>query len=547
MKKAGRMREHVLLLNLTRLGDMLQSQPLIQDLHDSGHKVSLVCLENFAPALALMRHVEHACVLPGARLLADTRSNWRSAAARLLVLARDIREKTRADRVVNLTPTLPARLLAKLLAPSPAAILGFGMDEEGFGVNGGAWASFLSGASGRRVNTPFNVADMFRRMGSAVCSPEIARRAGVSSLKKPSGAAFAAAEDLLRQIEKKADDTAARPQGYVGFQLGASEARRQWPVEYFADLGDRLWKAAGLCPVILGTEAERNLAGAYGARAASPFVNAVGRTDIPELAALLSRMRLLVTNDTGTMHLAAGLGVPSLAFFLATAQPWDTGPCLTGCCCLEPALSCHPCAYGGNRRCGQACLTRISPRAAESMILGYLRGGSWSEPGPAVREQARVWLTAVDEHGFAALRCLSGHDAEDRGRWLAQQRLVWRQILDDMDGRNEPDPGPGVNNLLPPLSPAFRGEVVSVLARAVRMLALLTEQGKLAGQSVMAGQLFLRNCDRLQQILDACRPLASLGHFWRELVRDRGGNMEETLRLTSLLAGHLARWETAQK
>ncbi|MDR2745711.1 MAG: glycosyltransferase family 9 protein, partial [Desulfovibrio sp.] len=526
------MREHVLLLNLTRFGDMLQSQPLIQDLHDSGHRASLVCLENFSPALALMRHVENSWVLPGAKLLADTRSDWQNAAARLLVLARDIRKKTRASRVINLTPSLPARLLAKLLAPSSAAVLGFGMDAEGFGMNGGAWASFLSGASMRRINTPFNVADMFRRIGAAVCPPEITRRAGVFSLKTPSEAAFAAAGELLLQIERTTDDTAARLQGYVGFQLGASEARRRWPVEYFADLGGRLWRTEGLCPVLLGAETEKDLAGAYGVRAAGPFVNAVGRTGIPELAALLIRMRLLVTNDTGTMHLAAGLGIPCLAFFLATAQPWDTGPCLPGCCCLEPAIPCHPCAYGENCRHGQACLTRISPQAAEAVILGYARSGSWNEAAPAVREQARVWLTGADNRGFAALCCLSGHDAEDRSRWLAQQRLVWRQILDDLDGRNGPELEPETEDLLPALSPAFREELISALAQASRMLALLTEQGRLAGQSVMAGQLFLRNCERLQQILDACRPLASLSHFWRELVRDRGGNMEETLRLT---------------
>ena len=63
----------------------------------------------------------------------------------------------------------------------------------------------------------------------------------------------------------------------------------------------------------------------------------------------------------------------------------------------------------------------------------------------------------------------------------------------------------------------------------------------------MAGQLFLRNCERLQQALDACPPLASLSHFWRELVQDRGGDMEETLRLTEVLAGHLCRWSAAQK
>ena len=114
--------------------------------------------------------------------------------------------------------------------------------------------------------------------------------------------------------------------------------------------------------MLLGAPAENPLAQEYAARASAPFVNAVGRTNIPQLAALLTRTRLLATNDTGTMHLAAGLGLPCLAFFLATAQPWDTGPYLPGCCCLEPALPCHPCPY--NQACPheQVCLTRINPR-----------------------------------------------------------------------------------------------------------------------------------------------------------------------------------------
>ena len=53
----------VLLLNLTRFGDLLQSQPLIQDLHDSGHRVGLVCLDNFAAAT-----LAHSLALSGQHL-----------------------------------------------------------------------------------------------------------------------------------------------------------------------------------------------------------------------------------------------------------------------------------------------------------------------------------------------------------------------------------------------------------------------------------------------------------------------------------------------
>ena len=150
-------------------------------------------------------------------------------------------------------------------------------------------------------------------------------------------------------------------------QLGASEERRQWPAQYFAAVGDNLWHKRKLCPVLLGSPAERPLAEAYAQQAQGPFVDAVGKTDLTQLAALLRRSRMLFTNDTGTMHLAAGLGVSCLAIFLATAQPCDTGPYLPGCCCLEPALPCHPIIAPSYPR--MARISRSSPEGGTSEAL----------------------------------------------------------------------------------------------------------------------------------------------------------------------------------
>ena len=274
----------------------------------------------------------------------------------------------------------------------------------------------------------------------------------------------------------------------------------------------------------------------------------MGRTNIPQLAALLTRTRLLATNDTGTMHLAAGLGLPCLAFFLATAQPWDTGPYLSGCCCLEPALPCHPCPY--NQACphDQVCLTRISPRRAGDLIQARLESGDWQAGlNPELCREARVWLTETDEFGFARVRSLSGHEREDRSLWLNRQRLFWRHILDDLESTTDgatarPARAEARTPDAPPCSPAFAARVAPVLDQAARLLDMLAEQGRLTGKSSKAGQLFLLNCERLQNLLDACPPLASLGYFWRELRQERGGRMDELLRLVDLLAGHLRRW-----
>ncbi|MEG6593980.1 glycosyltransferase family 9 protein, partial [Desulfovibrio sp. 1188_IL3213] len=67
---------NVVIINLTRFGDLLQSQALIHDLHRAGLRVGLVCLDNFASALPLLQHVDRAWPLPGARIMADVEGHW---------------------------------------------------------------------------------------------------------------------------------------------------------------------------------------------------------------------------------------------------------------------------------------------------------------------------------------------------------------------------------------------------------------------------------------------------------------------------------------
>ncbi|MDD4701326.1 MAG: glycosyltransferase family 9 protein, partial [Desulfovibrio sp.] len=297
----------VIVINLTRFGDLLQSQALVHDLHRAGLRVGLVCIENFASALPLLCHVEKTWPLPGARLMAATNANWREAALCLLGFVHRIRQEMPGARVINLTATLPARLLARMLTTEAESITGFGMDEEGFGVSGGIWTSFLGGTVVRRLNTPFNLVDTFRMVGAhALSVPERVRAFSGQSQTVSDDFGLQSPpvqdQDFARALLQKGTITTAgmsQCKGYVALQLGASEARRQWPVASFVALGDRLWREAGLCPVLLGSPAETSLAAEYMQMAECPYVNAVGQTSIPQLAAALTLCRLLVTNDTG--------------------------------------------------------------------------------------------------------------------------------------------------------------------------------------------------------------------------------------------------------
>lgn len=536
---------NILVVNLTRFGDLLQTQPVIHALKAQGHRVGLACLANFAPATELLTDLDYVAVLPGGGLLADLDVDWRNALLRTHDYVAKLQQEFPVEGIVNTTATLSARLLCRRLTTGNIPVWGFGLDEDGFGINGNAWATFLQGSTMRRLNCPFNIVDMFRMTADCGHVPAVNR------LRPPSAV-------VLQEVEQNLvkHTVGLQHKGFVSFQLGASEARRQWPVDAFAQLGDRLWQELGLVPVLLGAPAERPLAEAYGAATSSPFVDGVGATDIPHLAGLLTHSRMLVTNDTGTMHLAAGLDVPVLALFLATAQAWDTGPYRSDCCCLEPALSCHPCAFDSQCPHNNMCLNTISPQRVWELVCHYLTTGRWVDAAapsigmddvalPLADASARVWLTDTDSHGFAYLHCVSGHGGEDRSLWLAQQRHYYRQIIDGMD---RGDRGEGQCIAAPErqgeLSAPFRQTAHTALRQGEELLHLLVEQGvmvqKMPGD--LPKQRFLASCNRVRSLFEHCVPLCALGHVWTVILQERGGDLPSILRMAVVLREILCQW-----
>jgi ADP-heptose:LPS heptosyltransferase len=104
---------------------------------------------------------------------------------------------------------------------------------------------------------------------------------------------------------------------YVCLHPGARDPAKRWPVERFAALGDAL-HAHGFEIVLTGSDAERTVTQAVGAAMRAPSIDTASPISVGGLAALLAGARLLVTNDTGVSHLAAGLRLPSVVVFFAT-------------------------------------------------------------------------------------------------------------------------------------------------------------------------------------------------------------------------------------
>jgi ADP-heptose:LPS heptosyltransferase len=100
-------------------------------------------------------------------------------------------------------------------------------------------------------------------------------------------------------------------------QPGSTDPRRRWPAERFAFVGDALARA-GARVVVNGSAAEAPLVQAVAQGMRAPPVNLAGRLSLGGLCGLLERAALVVSNDTGPLHLALAIGTPAVGIFWLT-------------------------------------------------------------------------------------------------------------------------------------------------------------------------------------------------------------------------------------
>ena len=154
-------------------------------------------------------------------------------------------------------------------------------------------------------------------------------------------------------------------------------ATKAWGPEAFAAVGDALADHVGAAVAITGGAADAGMAEGVRTRMRRPALTLAGRTTLGGLAAVLRRAAVMVTVDSGPMHLAAALGTPLVALFGPTdagrTGPYGRGPRSI----LREALPCAPCL---RRRCGipdeRLCMRSIDPHRVVAAALTLVRSGS---------------------------------------------------------------------------------------------------------------------------------------------------------------------------
>ena len=112
------------------------------------------------------------------------------------------------------------------------------------------------------------------------------------------------------------------PSFAIGFQLGAANRYKMWPLQNFVQLAKELLALYPDCHIVLtGSAGEKHLAREVSSELDHPrLLNHTGKHAVEELPWLLRQLDVLVTNDTGPMHLAIALGVPTVCLFGLTSS-----------------------------------------------------------------------------------------------------------------------------------------------------------------------------------------------------------------------------------
>ena len=164
----------------------------------------------------------------------------------------------------------------------------------------------------------------------------------------------------------------------LGLNPGAEYGpAKRWPVENFAAVAREVSRRIGDCVwLVLGGPGDGQVCREVAGLAGSGVVNLAGKTSLRQLMALLKLCRVVLTNDTGPMHVAAALGTPVVVPFGSTS-PELTGPGLPGDPRHQLLTSAVPCAPCFRRACpiDFRCMTSISPERVVEAVLQALAHG----------------------------------------------------------------------------------------------------------------------------------------------------------------------------
>lgn len=306
----------ILLLRLERIGDLLMAREAIADVQRAWPDASIdLAVGSWNLPLARL--------LPGINAIHVADVPWLArdgAGDRWPALVAKARAwgRQRHDLVINFEPDVRSNALAWLAR---------GRRRAGYWTGGGG--AFLTDSLA--YDPARHVSDNARALVSSVSGQPALDT--LPAPLSPSTDARARAKSRLEQ--------ASRP--LIGVHVAGGRPSKQWHLTRFADTAREVSRRHGGTIVLTGTPQDRVMTDAViAALGGVPHVDLAGSLPLDELAGVLAELDVLITGDTGPMHLAASVGTPVVALF-GPSEPGRYGPRGSPHRIIRVDLPCSPC------------------------------------------------------------------------------------------------------------------------------------------------------------------------------------------------------------
>ncbi|MDR3134829.1 MAG: glycosyltransferase family 9 protein [Deltaproteobacteria bacterium] len=370
----------ILVVQPMKLGDLVQSTPLLSELRKASQGVALLATRpEVAKAAAMTGLVDQVTVVSesefaGGKLAAGTRRELGGLTDNL-------------DLLVNLSSSAPSLAFCQSLKARER----WGPRLE----NGRLFlppAQRLAAAimSVNRSLGRLNLVDLWRLLTPAGAQ---ASRSLCWPVGKVALAGMPQADFFLPK-----DGPGASP--LVGLHLGSGHRLRRWPVERFVALAQSLAQSEARL-ILMGGPGERSLArrflALWGDQAPRPL-DLSGQTTLDLLGPVIGELDLLVSADTGVAHVAAAVGTRILSIFGGPALAGETAPYSLSVVAIQGRSNCSPCAE--SPQCpGSPCLALPEAGQVTAAAQGLLWPGAFGPAQPGSRAQA--YVTFQDSLGQA--------------------------------------------------------------------------------------------------------------------------------------------------
>ncbi len=392
--------DRILVMSLTRMGDLVQATPLISGLRKKypEAKITLMVSSDFAMFVPNIPDIDDSIVLDIRQFTQKERwkdMTWVVLYRYLETFLEEVKSR-RFDLVVNLSHSKLSAMMILFLGIKK--VLGFMCNDTGDRMTRHPWMQYFGIEPFNRVYNPFNLVEIFARGADVELTGQKIRINVVEESQK----------SIVEQFDR---ENISEEELLIGIQAGSSLENRRWPARYFAELVDLLVERLNARIVLFGVAGEAPLAREIKNLSARQenITDLTGKTDINQLIGWVSKCACLVTNDTGTMHIAAALGTRIVGLFFAHAHPIETGPYSPGHVLFQARISCAPCSYGV--QCNNiVCIHKVKPHHLYSMILNHQKEDVWKLPnnmGPL--DEMNIFETRYGDDHRLTLRPLIRH------------------------------------------------------------------------------------------------------------------------------------------